>query len=232
MVVASFASIPRKGEIDMIEVEEPSWMAHPDGDDVAIAAIGLKDDHAFRFVGPENFLDFNLIQQHNIGPGDGVFVIGRFVHHDGRQRNQPTVRFGAIAQMPSEKIRFDDGSEQESFLVEARSIAGYSGSPVFVEVPRWDSGAGRTNTNWGYGPWLLGIDHCHLSANEPIREKPMGRIIKPDWYVKNNTGMMGVVPAWKLAQMFEMPEVKAILAADHAEAKAHFRSKNSEATRD
>jgi len=60
----------------------------------------------------------------------------------------------------------------------------------------------------------------------------MGRIIKPDWYVKNNTGMMGVVPAWKLAQMFEMPEVKAILAADHAEARARFRSKNSEATRD
>jgi hypothetical protein len=50
--------------------------------------------------------------------------------HEGRQKNSPTARFGNIAQMPNEPViikRF----EQECFLVEARSIGGYSGSPVF-----------------------------------------------------------------------------------------------------
>ena len=67
----------------------------------------------------------------NIGIGDEAIAIGRFINHDGNQRNQPSVRFGAIAQMPKDKIRTDTG-EQDAFLVEIKSISGYSGSPVFA----------------------------------------------------------------------------------------------------
>jgi hypothetical protein len=221
------------GHIETVEIEEPSWIRHPEGDDLAIAAVGLSADHVvYRYVGLDQLISTEIINAHNIGPGDDVFVVGRFVHHDGKQRNLPSVRFGNIAQMPGEKIRFPDGHEQESFLVEARSIAGYSGSPVFIQIPRWSSGAGRFNTNWGYGPWLLGIDHCHLSANEPVREKPLGKPVNPNWYVNNNTGMMGVIPAWRLAEMFNLPQPKAIMADAHAEATRRFKNENSEAVRD
>jgi len=120
--------------------------------------------------------------------------------------------FLSIAQMPGEKILFPDRREQESVLVEARSIAGYSGSPVFIYLSFFDRSRSLRHykPNWGFGPWLLGVDHCHLSAFEPVRQRTSGHVVNEDWYVENNTGMMGVVPAWKLTEMFDMPEVKHI----------------------
>jgi hypothetical protein len=196
------------GDIDVAEIEPSAWITHPEGDDLAIGAIGLNVHHQVRYVGLHHLLSKEMVEAYNIGIGDDVFVVGRFIRHDGKQRNQPTVRFGAISQMPGDKILFPDGREQESFLVEARSIAGYSGSPVFIE----------RHHDAAWGPRLLGVDHCHLSAFEPIRKHPKGDIVNLDWYVENNTGMMGVVPAWKLAEMFEMPEVKDILAAQRDQA--------------
>lgn len=77
-----------------------------------------------------------------------MFVVGRFVNAEGRQKNLPTLRFGNIAQSPQEKIKQDRvfGSfEQESYLVEARTISGYSGSPVCVLLdPAWKR-PGRPN---------------------------------------------------------------------------------------
>jgi hypothetical protein len=208
------------GDIDVKEINASNWIMHPEGADISIAGIGLDDHHQFRFLHLDHLLSKNILEVYNIGPGDDVFVVGRFILHDGKQRNQPTVRFGAIAQMPGEKIQLPDGSEQESFLVEARSISGYSGSPVFTQIPRWSSGYRRFNTNWGYGPWLLGIDYYHPSVVEHVRKSPNGDYVNPDWYVESNTGMMAVVPAWKLAEMFEMPEIKATLASDRAEVAA------------
>lgn len=81
-----------------------------------------------------------LLKRHEIdafrvGPGDDVFVVGRFINSQGKLRNIPSVRFGNIAQMPLKPIeqgRVFGEFQQESFLVEARSISGFSGSPVFL----------------------------------------------------------------------------------------------------
>lgn len=53
-----------------------------------------------------------------------MFFLGRFVTHDGKQRNLPTVRFGNLATMPWEPVLTERGLRQESFLVEARSLSG------------------------------------------------------------------------------------------------------------
>jgi hypothetical protein len=144
------------GDIDVIEVDASNWITHPEGDDIAIAGVGLDDRHQFRYIGLHQLLSKEMAEGYNIGIGDDVFIVGRFIRYDGKQRNQPTVRFGAIAQMPGEKILFPDGREQESFLVEARSIAGYSGSPVFIEISNWSFR--RYHPKFGQGPWLLGVD--------------------------------------------------------------------------
>jgi hypothetical protein len=70
----------------------------------------------------------------DIGPGDDVFVVGRFINREGKQKNIPSVRFGNIAQMPGEPLFLDDGKELECFLIEGRSISGFSGSPVFIHI--------------------------------------------------------------------------------------------------
>ena len=47
--------------------------------------------------------------------------------------NLPIVRLGAIAAMPGEYIKTDWGCLR-AYLIEARSIGGLSGSPVFIRV--------------------------------------------------------------------------------------------------
>ena len=176
--------------------------------------------HTFSFVSTDGFMMPEGIEALKIGPGDECFVVGRFSSHDGGQRNTPSVRFGAIAQMPQEKIQFPDGSKQESFLVEARSIAGYSGSPVFVSIPPFDDpGVGRGNFSWRRGARLLGIDHCHLFTKEKVRDQVTGKEIANKWYVQSNTGMMGVIPAWRLAEMFKFPDMLSLLESEKEEAQ-------------
>jgi Trypsin-like peptidase domain len=201
------------GKLDTKEIEDNQWLRHPSGDDIAIAALPASGNYR------ANFLPFDLaikeeeITSQNVGPGDDVFIVGRFVNHDGKQQNRPSVRFGAIAQMPGEAIKFPDGSEQDSFLVEARSISGFSGSPVFLSR----SGGAM------YRVRLLGIDHCHLSSSEPIKSKITGESVSDHWYVKNNTGMMGVVPAWRLSEMFAMPEVQKLIACEKSRLEKEYR---------
>lgn len=112
------------------------WVHHPDADDIAVCPIPfISPEFRAKFFPRSMFLTSEVIEKFSIGPGDDVFLIGRHVNHEGKQRNLPSVRFGNISMMPLEPIRNSRGLLQESFLVEARSIGGYSGSPVFVHIP-------------------------------------------------------------------------------------------------
>jgi hypothetical protein len=67
---------------------------------------------------------FKQIPPLDIGIGDEAFVVGRFINHEGKQRNTPTARTGIISQMPIEPIHIR-GIDQECFLIEARSFGGF-----------------------------------------------------------------------------------------------------------
>lgn len=219
-------------QTDIIPLDAAKWYRHPSGDDLAICPIKLSSRHRTKAISTKQFLTKKIIESYDIGPGDEVFIVGRFVNHEGKQRNLPSVRFGNISQMPWEPIVVD-GYPQESFLVEARSIAGYSGSPVFVFLPpvhivnppgldlrrvMKDFGLSFTNVSSKRldlpvvgGPWLMGIDYCHIRWDEPVWSRTTGRPVSDDWFIKSNTGMMGVVPAWKLAEILEGEEMKPLL---------------------
>src|SRR5207248_2655066 len=102
------------------------------GDDVAIAPIALEEAKykaipitPQMFVTPEDIRWF--------APGTDTMMIGRFITHEGRQRNTPAVRFGNVSMLPFEPVRTERGGlKQRSFLVEERSLSGFSGSAVFV----------------------------------------------------------------------------------------------------
>lgn len=128
--------------------------------------------------------------------------------------------------MPWEPIRQDDGFLQESFLVESRSVGGYSGSPVFAFIPPGTIRSGVAD--WvdkiliHHGPWLLGINWGHINDWQPVCDA-VGRPVNPSdpsrMQVLVNTGMMAIVPAWKLQEMFskgpltEMSEEKLMTIA-------------------
>ena len=57
------------------------------------------------------------------------------------------------------------------------------------------------------GPWLLGVDSCHLQNYNPLLNSQDDKdIAKPLRWVKANTGMAEIVPAWKLADVLHSEE--------------------------
>ena len=87
--------------------------------------------------------------------------------------------------------------EQESIIADIRSIGGYSGYPVFLNelgfVGRPDGGDTIKKH------WLLGVDWGHVKMWSPVcslDEIPIGTT-----QVNINSGMAGIVPAWKLLIM-------------------------------
>lgn len=200
----------RDGRFETIDTNEREWFFHPDGDDLAVRPFAYRNHHKVTHIGLDELLTESNARAHAVGPGDECLVAGRFINHEGRQRNTPTVRFGQIAQEPTEKI-IAYGREQESYLVEIRSIGGYSGSPVFVILDRLfarpitpgavdDDGNKISPLRWKKTSWMLGVNWCMIPSWEPVCDRH-GDPLPNGWQVPANTGMMGVVPAWKLLSL-------------------------------
>jgi hypothetical protein len=210
---------------------EQDWIFHSSGDDLAVYSPSLETldlrNCRINFARRERIVDRDTFEVMDIGPGDDVFAVGRFINHEGRQRNLPTARFGCIGQMPWEPIKQDTGFMQESFLVEARSIGGYSGSPVFLHRANFHPGARRIIKAPTYGPWLLGVNWGHINDYSPVCDAS-GRPVNPgrprDMQVRTNTGMMAMVPAWKLAELLDGEE----LARERAATAKKLREEEAE----
>jgi hypothetical protein len=128
-----------------------------------------------------------------------------------------------------ELIRRGDGGEQESFLVECRSLSGFSGSPVFgtttqfytggsAEIVRQarireigdnakpsSSGVVASSIGGTFGPWLLGIDWGHIPLWKPVYESDGDT--KTKYQVEAITGIACVVPTWRILQVLNLEEL-------------------------
>jgi len=198
-----------QGRVKIINTYASDWTRHPDKADMAAICIFGDLSILKHCCIPTNmFLTEELINAHNIGPGDDTFMIGRFIQHDGKQKNLPSVRFGNISMMPHEKVKQQNGHEQDCFLVESRSLSGFSGSPVFVHIntPFRPEDKGALKLGGARGPWLLGIDCGHLPIYENLKIRngnsitdiPNEAAIPKNLVINTNSGQMTVLPAWKL----------------------------------
>ena len=193
------------GKTDVFEYSPSSWVCS-ETDDLAVRALpGTLSGTVYRFrvVPRRHFLTPEMATFYNLGVGDEVKMIGRFINIEGKQRNIPTARFGFIAQMPLDPIRSEDRGveyDQDSFLADIKSIGGYSGSPVFWELfpppaePRPDELLPRE--------YLLGIDWAHIRDWEPVCGAN-GKPLTGGHQVELNTGIAAIVPAWKLRDLLD-----------------------------
>src|ERR1700761_74946 len=120
------------------------WHVHPDGDDIAIHYLTnlspplLRRPFNLRHVPTKMFVSEVLIEQLNMGIGDEVFLEGRLIDFDGREENRPTLRFGHVSSpLTAEPLPIGGSGhnfDQDCFLTECRSLVGYSGSPVFIQI--------------------------------------------------------------------------------------------------
>lgn len=66
----------------------------------------------------------------------------------------------------------------------------------------------------GGGRGCLGLITA-IYSKEQVRDLS-GRPL--DTYVQSDTGMMGVIPAWRLVEMFEFPDMRSLLETEREEA--------------
>jgi hypothetical protein len=130
-----------------------------------------------------------VIQTQGIGIGEDIFMVGLFRNHLGRDRNEPILRVGNIAAIPSDSIPSPYG-DMRVILIEARSIGGLSGSPVFVNMGmvRWREGKlmqSGSETQFLF----LGLMHGHWDIDSSQIDA------LTDDTEKLNTGIAIVVPA-------------------------------------
>jgi hypothetical protein len=237
------ASLGLMGNREVIVFGSNQWKAHDEAD-VAITYLGPDRripqiapgyGHRFSYTIPSSLLiTRKVIRAFDVGPGDDVYMCGRFIGHPGVYFNEPSVRWGTISLMHS-YVDLEGKKPEEVFLVEMRSLSGFSGSPVTWRLPidfefyltalgeqqkkpyplttrniREESGPMPT------GPWLLGIDCGSFPYYSPVFEvwEEKGGIVKrkktknPKLEAKTQSGVAAVVPAWKLRELLDLEEFR------------------------
>ena len=132
----------KDGGVTVESLVPAKWWSHPDDQnptDVAVTAIGTNRDRVDHDWIPLPYTGWDpplALTGKQFGLGEEVFILGLFRSHYGRERNIPIVKIGNISAMPEEPIHTDYCGFIYAYLIEARSIAGLSGSPVFVNQIR------------------------------------------------------------------------------------------------
>jgi hypothetical protein len=214
-----FLRINKKdGNVVIVPIEQSAWQYHPSGDDIAVAPI---DDSSLDVyaIPSQQFLSEKVVDLYALGIGDETFAVGRFINHEGKQRNTPAVRFGNIAMLPLEPI-LNPRTEQAhpAYLIETRSQSGYSGAPVFIYLvgggQRW-IGMDRGMFSGSQGPWLLGLLWGYTQAKAEKFGYPQ----------VFQTGLAAVVPVSRLVELLGSEP----LARTHREAEELWRKSRNDA---
>ncbi|MBI2405180.1 hypothetical protein HYV22_03310, partial [Candidatus Gottesmanbacteria bacterium] len=185
-----------------------AWKFHPsDPEHVDVAVLNAwipQDTYDVRSILADMALTSEIIKNEQIGVGDEVFIPGLFVNHVGRQQNLPIVRTGAIARMPSEPIRTRYLGDIEAYLIEARSIGGISGSPVFVYMGHIRNRGGNMQIGGEQIMYYwLGLMHGHYD----IEENKSDVIIEDgNNGTSVNMGIAIVVPVSKILEIINQDE--------------------------
>lgn len=199
----------KDGLVDRMKTKRTDWVS-ADEDDLSVMEIGLSEKHQYNTIRDDLFVTREDLAPNDtgpdIGPGDDVFMVGRFINRDGREQNSPSVRFGNISIMHQEKVSHRDGYLQENISVEMRSIGGYSGSPVLVFISPFAIRPRETSMSGSLRQWLLGVDWGHVPQRARVltangTNHPQG------CYVEINTAMCNVVPAWQLRALLDTPRL-------------------------
>jgi len=154
---------------------------------------------------------------HRPAVGEEVSTVGLYTSHFGLTKNVPVVRIGHIAMLPAEPVRTDAGYVR-AYLVEVKSIAGLSGSPVFLQIPsiRWMEGqiqhlkeemALLIGVMIGYHVVESKEDQIpvpQFQEPKPFREASAG-------FEERNTGFAVVIPEERLLEIIESDEMRKLM---------------------
>lgn len=212
---------------DIISFDPSEWFFMPEFD-IAVIPMPLNfGNHKAAMISTDSFVNKDLFYNFRmLGVGSDVFMIGRFIDHDGGQTNRPAARFGNISVLPA-PIMQPNHKAADAFCIDMHSRTGYSGSPVFVyRLPGMEFSRHTPGANTEY-LGLLGIhfaqfpDLMELKSQEKAEAEAKSLIVEGK-YVKGLSGMTCVLPAWTILEVLKMPKLRQ-MRDDHA--KEHYAPK-------
>lgn len=224
----------KNGGTRFVDSPVARWRSHPTNPLIDIAVIAW-DPPLGEFdikVIPETMLGRcePLVEQYEFGTGDEVFITGLFSvdEHVELGRNVPIVRIGNIAAMPNEPIQIQIGCQKglvPTYLIEARSTGGLSGSPVFFNfgsirivkgnvMYAHDDAGNAVPAKFS----LIGLVHGHYDEVLPRQKssKLTDKII--------NMGIAKVVPVDQLIEVLNQPA----LVNERQKEKENFMRKKAQ----
>jgi hypothetical protein len=211
----------RGGESYTLPVSKMDWRYHPDSTVDLASVVLVLPNHTFDVIyyrfDPE-FVILGDSGRKQLMCGDVINLIGLFRLHAGKQRNIPFVHTGHLAVLSdsSERIPVRNRTTNkvvpaEVHLVEAQTLDGLSGSPVFahemVSLGNFVIGREPDQHPYAFGKVrLLGI-YSGSWDGEP------GEILASDKNLRGNVrvpvGVGTVVPADKLMELVrDHPQMK------------------------
>lgn len=202
----------KDGNAQWIPIPIENWFTHPSDQsiDVAILNISLRAEYDHLVIPYSLCISDKRMSEDNVGLGDEVFITGLFRHHFGNLRNIPIVRVGNLACLTEEKISTSLG-EMSACLIEARSIGGLSGSPVFLHLGATRTIKGQTTFTSGPLFYLFGLIHGHYDTKTNNIDV-VGIDQTDDLSVERvNTGIAIVVPFRKIDEVVTIFEKREAL---------------------
>jgi hypothetical protein len=184
------------------------WYFHPNigSTDVAIATVDFSTEEDFRTIKlrtddtPDKGIagTAEVLAANRLEVGDEIFIVGLFKSHHGLKRNIPIIRTGNLAMMRGEPVRTEHCGYTDAYLVEARSIGGLSGSPVFIHWPLVHQ-IGATQFR------LLGLMHGHFDIANLNEDTVVDSAAEASGGI--NTGIGVVIPVEKILETIDQPEL-------------------------
>ena len=174
----------------------------------------------FTAIPVSSFATEDVMEGASIGPGDRTFTVGLFTRLQGQQANTPIVRTGNVAAIPNATVAISLSGQivdSEVYLIEARSMGGLSGSPVWVQET--GSFSAPRATDWKKGEpvtacvstsmYLLGLMHGHWTIRPAEHDRVDFRTGGP---VDDSIalGIAVVVPAKKILEILYHPDLVAM----------------------
>jgi hypothetical protein len=197
------------GKMELKDIDDVRWYCHQDDNvDIALTPLGLQGVDIQHF--PVEGFSENSPFSKNVGTGDLVYIVGLYRLFPGIERLSPVVHTGHVAMTPADEIpiknpRTGERTATRGYLIEAQTLDGLSGSPVFIRhtnaVPflnSFGSVVGYTDQVYLLGIWQGAWPG---KAGEILTEQ-----IGSDARVPVGMGIS--IPSQKIMEILENDEVK------------------------
>jgi len=198
-------------DIQVLRQAGDYWEHSDDGVDIAVFRSQHHVETKYAVLPRDLIATRDTLRDEDIAQGDRIIFPALLVNFVGSARNYPVLRNGVIALLPDERVpmQYSIGAkiiqtQQEVLLLDATSIPGASGAPIFL----WPGPRVKNNSFifGGVKPYLLGIVHGFYPAVP--RELVDVQIAAATQMYAENSGIAIAFPSWRLGEILQRDDLK------------------------